>query len=103
MESQVCQHTSHSGFLLLSCTAALVLRAGFVELPGDIEQEGATGWVVGGQFAVAIDDGFLFNEFTYPANSKSGRTKNLLPQSSAGMALFAENGVWQHIFGAFGL
>ena len=48
---------SHSCFLLRAGTRAAILRAGLVELPGKVKHEGATGWVVRGQFAIAIDDG----------------------------------------------
>ena len=50
----------HSCFLLLTGTRATILRAGLVELPREIHREGATGRVLDGQFAIAIDDGIGF-------------------------------------------
>ena len=48
---------SHSCFLLLSGSSSAVLRAGLVELPGEVEREGAAGGVVDGEVAIAVDDG----------------------------------------------
>ena len=50
----------HSCFLLLAGTTSAILRASLVELPGEIDQERATGGVVNRQFADAIDSGIGF-------------------------------------------
>ncbi len=47
----------HSCFLLVACTGAAILRASLVELPREVEHEGAAGRVVDGEFAIAKDDG----------------------------------------------
>ena len=47
----------HPRLLLLAGTRAAVFRAGFVELPREVEGEGAAGWVVDCQIAIAVDDG----------------------------------------------
>ena len=47
----------HPRLLLLAGAGAAVLRVGFVELPREVEGEGATGWVVDFQIAIAVDDG----------------------------------------------
>ena len=44
-------------FLLLAGATSAILRTGLVELPGEIDQERATGGVVNRQFADAVDDG----------------------------------------------
>ena len=49
--------SSHSCLLLLSGAGAAVLRAGLVELPDEVEGDGAAGGVVGREFADAVDDG----------------------------------------------
>jgi len=46
----------HSCLLLLAGTRAAILRLGLVELPREVEGEGASGRVVGGNLADAIDD-----------------------------------------------
>ena len=46
----------HSCFLLLAGTRATILRVCLVELPRQVEREGATSRVVDGNLADAIDD-----------------------------------------------
>ena len=43
----------HSCFLLVASTRAAILRAGLVELPRQVENEGAAGGGVGGEVAIA--------------------------------------------------
>ena len=47
----------HSCFLLVASTRAAILRAGLVELPSEVEDESAAGGIVGGEVAIAEDDG----------------------------------------------
>ena len=47
----------HSCLLLLAGATSAILLTGLVELPGEIDQESATGGVVNRQFADAVDDG----------------------------------------------
>ena len=47
----------HACFLFLSCSLATVFRVGFVELPRQVEDEGAAGGIVGGEVAIAENDG----------------------------------------------
>ena len=47
----------HPRLLLLACTGAAIFRAGLVELPGEVEHEGAAGGVAGGDVAIAKEDG----------------------------------------------
>ena len=47
----------HSCLLLRASTRAAVLRAGLVELPRQVEDEGTAGGIAGGEVAIAEDDG----------------------------------------------
>ena len=47
----------HPRLLLLACARAAILRTGFVELPREVKGEGATGWVMDCQIAIAVEDG----------------------------------------------
>ena len=47
----------HPRLLLFAGTRAAILRAGLVELPREVEQEGATGWIMDSQIAITEDDG----------------------------------------------
>jgi hypothetical protein len=46
--------TLHTGFLLLTGTRATVLRASLIELPGEVENKGATRRIKHGQLAWTI-------------------------------------------------
>ena len=47
----------HPRLLLFAGTRAAILRAGLVELPREVEHEGATGWIMDSQITIAKDDG----------------------------------------------
>ena len=47
----------HSCLLLIAGAGTAVLRASLVELPREVEHEGATGWIVAGELAIAKYDG----------------------------------------------
>lgn len=47
----------HACFLLVAGTTSAILRTGLVELPRQVEDEGAAGGIVGGEVAIAEDDG----------------------------------------------
>ena len=62
----------HTCFLLLAGTRATILRVSLVELPCEIEGEGASGRVVGGNLADAIDDGTVLVGIEYIVATQVG-------------------------------
>jgi len=47
----------HSRLLLVAGATSAIFRTGLVELPRQVEDEGAAGGIVGGEVAIAEDDG----------------------------------------------
>ena len=47
----------HTRFLFLTSTRAAIFGACFVELPGDVEDKGAAGGILHGQFTIAVERG----------------------------------------------
>ena len=47
----------HPRLLLLAGARAAILRVSLVELPREVKGEGATGWVMDCQIAIAVEDG----------------------------------------------
>ena len=62
----------HAGLLLLSGTRTTIFRVGLVELPREVEREGASGRVIDGKLADAIDDAAVLVGIEYIVAAQVG-------------------------------